>query len=190
MRQHSWSHCCSLLIAMCVIVTVLSCSKTGPEGPAGAKGDKGDKGDTGAKGPTGTANVIYSNWIYAANFVDSIVDNSQVKVGHLYAPGISADILNSGAVLVYFNYGAGVFALPYTSYAGGKASTVNFTPGLKKIIITRFTLDNSNSIPLSTVIQYRYILIPGGVAGRQRDAYAGLDWNNYEQVKAFFSIPD
>ena len=60
MRQHSWSRFRSVLIALCVIATALSCSKTGPEGPAGAKGDKGDKGDTGAQGPTGTANVIYS----------------------------------------------------------------------------------------------------------------------------------
>lgn len=221
MKLSSWRNVFSVLLVACFIIAAASCSKTGPEGPQGAtgaqgpKGDKGDAGEhgatgpagpagpkgptgptgpqgpTGPKGPTGTANVIYSDWIYASNFVDSIVDNSNVKVGHLYAPGISSTILTSGTVMVYFSFGQGTFVLPYTGYAGGKTSTINFIPALQKIIITRFTYDNSNSVVLSTSLQYRYIIIPGGVSGgRQKDVYGNLDWNDYEQVKAFFNLPD
>ncbi|HEY0273685.1 MAG TPA: hypothetical protein VGC22_10910 [Chitinophaga sp.] len=189
MKFHSWSGRCAVVIFLCC-VTLLSCKK-GDQGPAGPKGDKGDTGEKGATGATGTANVIYSDWIYATNFVDSIVDNSNVKVGHLYAPGLSNEMLSNGAVQVYFTFGTGIFVLPYTSFAGGKPNTINYFPGLQKIIITRFTHDNSKSVNLSTLLQYRYILIPGGVAGgRQKDVFGNLDWTDYNQVKTFFSLPD
>ncbi|PUZ24290.1 collagen-like protein [Chitinophaga costaii] len=186
----------SVTLFVCFL-TIISCGKTGPEGPAGPqgttgeKGDKGDTGEQGAIGATGTANVIYSNWVYATNFNDSTIDNSVLKIGYVAAPSLTTNILNSGTVIVYFTYGGGTFVLPYTSNAGGKPNTISFTPMLKKILITRFTHDNTASVVLSTLLQYRYIIIPGGVSGgRQKDVFQNLDWHNYSQVKAFFGLPD
>jgi len=97
-------------------------------------------------------------------------------------------ILNKGLVLVYFTYGAGTFPLPYTSFAGGKASTMSFIPAAGKIFILRFTHDNSNSVPLSSVLYYRYIIIPGGVA-TGRLATADYKAMSYEQVCNYLHIP-
>jgi hypothetical protein len=132
--------------------------------PACKKGDTGPAGATGPAGPAGSPNVMYSSWVYATGFNDSTIDNSSLKVGYVAAPAIVDSILQKGLVLVYFTYGGGTFTLPYTSNAGGKPSTISFTPMLGKILVYRFTHDNSNSIALSTQLQYRYIIVPGGVA--------------------------
>ncbi|GAA3951977.1 hypothetical protein GO495_12465 [Chitinophaga oryziterrae] len=166
-----------------------ACSKEGPTGPKGDTGETGATGaagPTGATGPVGTANVIYSAWTYAHNFNDSTVDNSNIKAGYVDAPKITSTILNSGDVKVYFTYGGGTFILPYTSNAGGKPNTISFTPLLSKILIYRFTHDNSNSIALSTLLQYRYVIIPGGVAARKNN----INWDNYAEVAAYLGWKD
>lgn len=139
------------------------------------------------KGKTGTANVLYSGWNVAVNFRDTTADNSVLKAADLLAPNLSNEILNGGLVQVYFTFGGGVYALPYTSNAGGKLNTMSYWPRLKHFIITRFTADNSNSIPLSSFLQYRYVIIPGGVATA---AAKKIDINNYEAVKKAYNIPD
>lgn len=168
----------------------------GPQGPAGTNGTNGKDGTdgtTGATGPkgatgaTGTANVIYSSWMYAHNFGDSTIDNSALKVGYIDAPKLTSTILNSGEVKVYFTYGGGTFTLPYTSNAGGKPNIISYTPMLNKILIYRFTFDNTNSIALSTLLQYRYIIIPGGVAARKS---TGVNWDNYAEVAAYYNFKD
>ena len=174
-------------VSMFSLLTVLSlltfsCKKgdTGPAGPSGPAGP------TGAVGPKGTANVYYSGWVTATNFKDSIVDNSSLHIATVAATQLADSILQKGGLLVYFTFGSGVFPLPYTSYAGGKGSTLSFIPQLNRIIITRFTLDNSNSVALSTVLQYRYIIIPGGTGNRQVD-YKSM---SYEQVCLALGIPE
>lgn len=135
----------------------------------------------------GTANVIYSGWNYAVNFRDTTADNSALKAADLLAPTLSNEILNGGLVQVYFTFGSGVYALPYTSYAGGKLNTIAYLPRLKHFIITRFTADNSKSIPLSSFLQYRYVIIPGGTAV---SVAKKVDINNYEAVKRVYNIPN
>lgn len=137
----------------------------------------------------GTANVLYSGWSYGKIFRDTTIDNSSLHLADLPAPALSNEILNSGTVMVYFTYGGGTFPLPYTSFAGGKSNTIAFLPKLKRFIITRFTADNSNSVALSTLLQYRYIIIPGGTVAPLSNLKE-TDLTNYEQVKKRFHIPD
>jgi len=137
----------------------------------------------------GTANVIYSGWNVAKNFRDTTSDNTALKAADLLAPALTTAVINGGLVQVYFNFGGGVYALPYSSYAGGKLNTISYFPRLGHFIITRFTADNSNSIPLSTALQYRYVIIPGGTAvALAKDE--GLKLTDYEAVKKFYAIKD
>jgi len=154
---------------------------TGPAGPAGSQGPAGPAG------PAGSSPVIYSSWKYATNFNDSTIDGSALKVGYVACPALSTTILNRGEVKVYFTYGGGTFNLPYTSNAGGKVNTIAYTPMFNKILITRFTHDNSNSVTLSTLLQYRYVIIPGGVSGRFSSI---VDWNDYAAVAAYLGWKD
>lgn len=190
----------------------------GTNGTNGTNGATGPQGPQGPQGDAGTANVFYSNWIYATNFNDVTVDNTLMKGGDLAAPGVTASMVTSGVILVYFTYGSGTFPLPYTSFAGGKANVISFYPRLtssggqkdQTIMIGRFTLDNSNTVALSTLLQYRYILIPGGRPvppdgginlwnGGVPTAEDGVlhlpsgevvDVSDYEQMRAAFSIPE
>jgi hypothetical protein len=192
----------------------------GPAGPAGAAGPAGDAGPQGAAGPAGdagTANVFYSGWLSASTLKTVTVDGSNVVAGDIAAPGVTSQYVAKGAVLVYFTFGIGVFPLPYTSFAGGKESTISFIPAFSNggsgspgpsdntIMIDRFTADNSASVTLSTVLQYRYVLIPaplpdGGLPfldapGTGSLQYAlpdgqTVDLRDYEQVREAFGIPD
>jgi hypothetical protein len=38
--------------------------------------------------------------------------------------------------------------------------------------------------------QYRYILIPGGTAGRSATGGKTVDWNNYKSVQAYLGLKD
>ncbi|MDR6944528.1 hypothetical protein [Mucilaginibacter pocheonensis] len=188
-----------LLFFAVPVLSLLSCKKgdVGPAGPAGPEGPKGATGASGAagadgtdgangaKGATGTANVIYSDWATAKNFRDTTADNSAMHAADLAAPKLTTSIINSGTVMVYFTFGGGVYTLPYTSYAGGKQNTMSYWPRLGHFIITRFTADNSNSVPLSTVLQYRYVIIPGGITAAVAKQ---VNINDYESVRKFYNI--
>jgi len=139
------------------------------------------------KGPIGSSDVLYSGWTYAKAFSDTTVDNSALRVGYITAKSLTTPILNSGTILVYLTYGGGVFSLPYTNYAGGKNNTINYMPLFNRIVITRFTADNSKSVALSTLLQYRYVIIPGG---KLISSMPKKDLDNYELIKKTFNIPD
>lgn len=161
------SHFRTLLSALLLVAVLFVSCKKGDPGPAGEQGPtgaQGPQGPQGVQGPVGTANVLYSGWVYATNFRDSIIDNSSMHIADIVEPKLTTDMVQKGAILVYFTYGGGVFPLPHITNAGGKSSIINFIPRVGKFTITRYTLDNSNSVNLSTVLQYRYILIPGGVS--------------------------
>jgi len=88
---------------------------------------------------------------------------------------------------MYLDFGAGVFPMPYTSNAGGKESTISYLPMPGRILISRFTADNSASISLSTLIQYRYVIIPGSVNIGLNNH---VNLKDYEAVRKFYRIPD
>lgn len=133
------------------------------------------------KGMTGTANVLYSGWQYATGVKDSIIDGSVVRVTHLAARGITTTILNSGTVMVYLNYGGGVFQLPFTSRAGGRMSTIAHHLKQNQIIVYRFVYDGGSLLNLGSQISYRYVIIPGGtIASLKRK---GVDLNDASQLE-------
>ncbi|MEO3403177.1 hypothetical protein AAFN85_04695 [Mucilaginibacter sp. CAU 1740] len=143
------------------------------------------RGPAGPQGPAGTANVIYSDWVYAKNFRDSTIDNSLMHVADIPANDLTTENLSHALIQVYFTYGGGVFPLPHLTYAGNKASIINFAPRFKHFNITRYTLDNSNSVNLSTVLQYRYVIIPGGIAAAKAK---NIDVNDYESVRRYLRV--
>jgi hypothetical protein len=187
----------ALFIALSVLC-MGACKKgdVGPQGSDGADGATGAKGatgatgatgDAGAKGATGTANVIYSDWVFAKNFRDSTIDNTKLKLADLLAPKLTATILASGTMMVYFDYGVGIFMMPYTSYAGGTLNTLSFLPRVGHFIITRLSADNLASISIGSSLKYRYIIIPGGVKTASLKQH-NVDINDYEAVKAYYKI--
>ena len=189
----------------------------GPQGPAGTPGPAstvpgpagptGPAGTTGPTGPAGTANVIYSPWtaFTSANWSATTV-NIFGKTARRYtavAPGITATMLAQGTILVYFQGGGSpgtVRILPYTTF--------NFTQTVNQVIepsfvvgaieINFYNLDNNNDPgtftgtpgPPATGNIYRYVLIPGGVAGGRGISTADqLRTMSYSEVCRMFNIP-
>ncbi len=176
----------SLLLLSIVFISV-NCTKEGPEGPVGAQGPQGPPGSTGATGaagsqgppgPAGSANVIYSSWTTTveADWVLGYVDPNNYNVERVYnrtTVGITQSILDQGVVLCYgknFTIGAStvlpnVQQLPYRESFNGQS--YSFVLDIGKIA---FTYDPDGTAPIRPVSQlagiaYRYVIIPGGVAG-------------------------
>jgi hypothetical protein len=160
-----------------------SCKK-GDTGPAGPQGEQGPKGDSGV---AGTSGIIYSEWIDATFNVTS---DGGTYFYDVDAPKITEDILNSGDVKVYTQYHTStsgeLVVLPLPYFDGSFIINVSiFTGGFEiysNVDASSYTDDNGNP-----GFQYRYVIIPGGKAARQK---AGIDWNNYEQVKKYLHLKD
>lgn len=163
---------------------------TGPRGATGATGPAGARGATGAtgpQGPAGTANVIYSGWVsFQQAERDTLLDGTNLKVNHLPAPRLTQAIIDNGAIQVYMRFGTTVLTLPYTARAGSRPNTVSFIPRPGRLFITRFTHDHTPPYLGFGAVQFRYVLIPGGVSA----SLSNLDLRDYEAVRVAFNIID
>ena len=144
----------------------------GLQGPEGQQGPQGPEGQPGAQGPQGpggadgNANVIVSEWKLATGQKDTIIDITEIKVATVAAPELTDEVIQKSAILVYLDYGGGIFPLPYTSNAGGRMSTISFFPKQRKIRPMRIVYDNGNTMSLGSHILYKYVIIPQGTASK------------------------
>lgn len=171
------------LLGLFLVITLSFLACRGADGTDGKDGLNGTNGST---GPMGNANVIVSDWKSAKNIRDSVFDASNVSVGTVLAPELTAERMQKSAVLVYLDYGGGPYPLPFTTAPLGVTSTINYTFKTKVVKPYRFTHDNSNSVKLSSSIKYRYIIIPEGI---NRNA-TPINYDNYEEVKRYYNIKD
>ena len=181
----------AIIVITMVGIFISSCSKEGPAGPAGAQGTAGPagaQGPTGPKGDAGTANVIYSEW--------KDVSFAENRIGILPAPGLSNEILNSGAVKVYWNLFTKddpfIVSLPCSVLptilfdVDDTAPDIVINPYLSKDTIG--LISNYNVSSEQGISQFRYILIPGGTPAARKAS--GINWNNYAEVKKYLHLKD
>jgi hypothetical protein len=93
---------------------------------------------------------------------DTSIDGTLTKVYYVAAPELTAGMIASAIVNVYFKAGAvGPFQLPYISNAGGRANAIQaiLLPG--KIAITRPTFNETSpdNINLPGTLEFRYTII-------------------------------
>ncbi len=186
-----------------IVLLVVGCSK-GPKGDTGTTGPQGPQGATGATGATGTANVIYSKWLN----VTFASRGDTTMFAQIPAPELSDSILNTGFVKVYWNAGSdapgGEFVLPlpinepflfYTDTTYSTTTTLIANPYFYVDtigIISNYDISSAQQGGYNYQ-QFRYIIVPGGIAGLPAqigDAKKPLDWNNYNAVKQYFGIKD
>lgn len=181
-----------------VVLFFAACSKDGDQGPAGPAGPAGPGGIPGATGPKGdsgapgSANVIYSAWQNVAFAPADTIFNQNGSINTilfgatLNAPKLTAPLLANAAINVYINLGTAatpfIQALPYVDEYG---YLIRFVAYAGKI-------DLIANAPISTtdtdkLYQYRYVIVPGGVNARTS---AGIDWNDYAQVKKYLKLKD
>ncbi len=198
----------TLAIGMLALAFAACTSTPGPAGPAGPSGPTGTANV-----------IYSAWKFAAADWNNITIDSAVMKTSFILAPEVTQAILDSGDVRVYLRLTGVLTPtpFPYTGYAGGAVSTMSAVPKLEttepvgyipvpaapavaasaavatakqaRIRLFRFTHDNTNSVGVSSSLEYRYIIIPGGIAA----AGAGKvqpDWKNYESVKRFYNIPD
>lgn len=176
----------SLLLLATAFVFV-NCSKEGPEGPggatgpqgpagatgpAGAAGTAGATGATGAAGPAGSANVIYSAWFSftGADWADSTMPNIGTAARAIkLAPGITTNIINQGVILSYMafttNPNTAFYSLPFNVTGYSPGGVIGFLPVTGKVVYYSVENGGTSGGPVSTLFSFRYVIIPGGVAG-------------------------
>ena len=179
--KHIFSISCAAFLSLVLLVTSCKKGDQGPAGPAGPQGDKGTKGDT------GVANVIYSTWtdVTFTAVKNQAGDTIYYYGGKIAAPKLTAAILNGGQMMTYVNLGTVgapfIYPLPW---AGNAYIDVEYVVGNINLY------SNANAGTSGTgnnkTLQYRYILIPGGVPARS----AAIDWNNYAAVIKALGIPE
>ncbi|WP_313032141.1 hypothetical protein [Soonwooa sp.] len=171
-----------ILVLLVFGTSIFSC-----RGDNGIDGKDGKDGANGQPGANGNANVIISAWKSSTNIKDTIIDLSNMKVATVTAPELKPEMVGNAAIFVYLNYGKGTFPLPRVSNAGGRVSTINFFPQKFKIRPTIFTHDNSNALSFSSILEFRYIIIPASTGNKNANQ---VDYNNYESVKKFYNLKD
>lgn len=175
-----------LLTGMCISACE---GPEGPTGPAGTSGAQGPAGAPGPQGPTGTANVIYSAWTKAGTWTKTNVFGVDRFYTEIQADRLSQEVLDRGVVLVYAKLETDnnqVRQLPITVYAQFTEDIIDFSLNLGKVRIWS-TPVKGPGIPVSPSSNhlFRYVLIPGGQAGR-------IDFEKltYAEAKARFGFTD
>jgi hypothetical protein len=135
--------------ALLCFVILASCSKQGPAG---------------ATGPAGNANVIVSAWTNGFSGTSADWQVSPITQG----------VLDSSAVLVYFQEGNIVRQLPYDP-ADGSGYFVEDDLGVGEIDLSCGTNQDLS------LYSFRYVIIPSGVAG-------SVVPRSYEEMTAKFGI--
>jgi hypothetical protein len=184
-----------LLSLAAVVFSCGSCSKEGDAGPAGATGPVGPAGPAGADGTSG---IIYSEWLDVAYDPivgdyddDGVEDDTAAYETVIPADKLTSDILTTGEIKVFINIGTAdnpvIYPLPYTDLFAGYSINPSFSAQEIYLLATNSFQTFTNTEDGKKYQQYRYILIPGGTAAR---AGKKVDWNNYNEVKAYLKLKD
>jgi len=120
------------------------------------------------------ARVMYSGWKTAVRTKDSIMDGTVVRIAHIYAPQITDAVIANSVVMMYLDYGGGLFPLPYTSRAGGRMSTITFKLKKSELVVYRMVYDGGALLNLGSFIKYRYVIIPGNLYMGMKDRNVDL----------------
>ncbi|MGG8495836.1 hypothetical protein ACQY1Q_05430 [Tenacibaculum sp. TC6] len=190
-----------ILTVALMVFGMISCSgddgEIGPQGPQGEQGVQGDQGTQGEQGEPGTANVIYSAWM-PVNFL--VGGAQQTNLMGLDVFNSSEFNIDTDVALVYGrrNSGAnaGVYTLPFTLHSQNEyyyyvLAEVTGGIGLQ----LRVTTTDGGSNLFTFFDEYRYVIIPGGVAASGKSSSKGgvqstIDYTKmtYEEITQLFNI--
>ncbi|WP_276503012.1 hypothetical protein [Terrimonas pollutisoli] len=157
---------------------------------------KGDTGSQGPAGPSGTANVFYTEWFNVDYNAETDSNGDTIRFfATIPAPRLVDSIIAKGEIKVYFNKSVptqpDVVPLPYFDPIYFDPAVVlnpKFNPGLI-YLSSNYNMGTFDE-GAQKRYQYRYILIPGGTAGRAAPGGKTIDWNNYKEVQAYLGLKD
>jgi len=168
----------------------------GPKGDQGAQGPQGPKGDQGPQGKPGTANVIYSDWIQPSSWSKGDDFGDMYRYFIIEADSLTQDVLDQGAVRVYWDPAGSdrIYPLPSPKDgAPGNAFSYYYKLKVDTVRIEYYDPDNPSTVPyaITTDNRFRYVIIPGGqAAGTSAPKVEELKNMSYKELKKRLNIPD
>lgn len=166
------------LISASMVFLLTACpGSQGEPGPAGPQGSKGDTGAQGPAGQNGNANVI------------QITFGSRTHTGTAISytlPNIGASIINNAAYFTYVNPNNGNwYALPGTTAGGTLEYRTYIVPNTPNSTLYVSRVAGTGSDVFSST---RVVIIPASDLRNGRKA--AVDYSKYEEVKAYYNLPD
>jgi Collagen triple helix repeat (20 copies) len=174
------------LFLLAISFIIVNCTKEGPEGPVGAAGPQGPPGTpgapgpagtpgtpgtTGPQGPAGTANVIYSAWFSLSGIGvpnqwhdSTLFDIGSCAVAYHSAPGVTQAIIDNGVILAYHRSLPDIPVSPLPTIEV-QIYYLGYRPVMGRMIFYETTLNPPYPGGISNGSEFRYVIIPGGVAG-------------------------
>jgi hypothetical protein len=150
------------LLRILPFMFLLSCEKQGPQGPQG------------------NANVQSLTYqVTEWNF------NNPAYYADISVPFVTADIISSGAVLVYAEVGTNIFSqVPLTFYLSDQYSTtIEVSHSIGKVRL--FWVDSDLTQPLQPgAMNFKIVVIASALLQKHPDT----DLSNYQEVKEQFQI--
>lgn len=207
-KKHYKILLCTLMLAASIVFC--GCKKEGPQGQQGLQGDpgaQGPRGQQGTQGPAGNANVktgtitlTNAAWLWASSWgLTTSIGSATIYTTRyvlINTKLVTADILATGTVLVYFKpytYNDGWVPLPYRFLDATRNYYYNFVYDYKLGLIRLHYFWDSNgttgSAPsgLGTYVlptyTFKYVII-GGSTARQMQT-ARINTNDYDAVMQY-----
>jgi hypothetical protein len=158
---------------------IASCGKEGPQGPAGPAGPAGPTG------PQGTNAVVYSNWTNFTPASWGAFNGLGVASYNITAiAALTQTIVDRGAVKVFIKRAGNTtqaWPLPLLDQTAADVFNLDYLFGLNQITVRCTDLAGSPNPTalLASFAQYRYVLIPAGVAGVAAGGSSNAFYNGY-----------
>ena len=170
----------------------LACSAE--DGEMGPKGPQGEVGLPGPQGEPGSANVIFSEWltVEGSDWLPRPPATTNVHMATLNAPEITQGYIDTAVILLYGrkNYRGdnNVVPLPWSDGTLLHYSVGLITPG--KIEFWLQYTDNRLFANNSVNLDFRYVIIPGGVSTSGKAPQTPINKMTYKEVRDFFGQKD
>ncbi len=187
----------SVVLSIFIMACKGPAGDTGPAGPAGPAGPQGAAGAAGANGAAGATGPAGKDGASAASNITTSAWQNVPKASWLLFPDSSAyykifketaitqNVLDKGAVMVYFkganaqNY---ILPLPYL----GSVFQISYVPSFDATNGGEIEIDFEPYVDISPAdfqndLAFRYIIIKdlNLIGGRQK----AINWKDYEEVK-------
>lgn len=171
------------LISASLLFLSIACTPTsgevGPQGPKGDKGDPGAQGVAGPAGQNGNANVI--QFTYGSRVFNPVSSNEVTYT----LTGITADMIGKSVLLLYLQNASGFWYPIPGIFDGSYEYRTIIRPSANSVVAIRRT---DNTTVSQTFNATRVIIIPASDLRNGRKA--AVDYSNYEEVKAYYNLPD
>lgn len=152
--------------------------------------ERGPAGPVGPRGSNGNANVFSTNFTFSMQ--DATINGTVASVQY-DVPGITASVVDEGAVLLFFREQGTWTAMPYTyGVESTTVEAVDYTVALGYGYDDAFlevfyetSIDDPSVLNSQPDRDIKAVIIDGFPLGK-----GNVDWTNYEAVKAYFNLED